>query len=84
MYIGTYTDFEINDSTDPKKYTWAQFKGDQGVQGPKGESGKPSYTWMKYASMPNGEDMSDSPDTVPWIDTDGNTICDTDRKSNLS
>ena len=77
VYIGTYTDFEINDSTDPKKYTWAQFKGDQGVQGPKGESGKPSYTWMKYASMPNGEDMSDSPDTVPWIDTDGNTICDT-------
>lgn len=77
VYIGTYTDFEINDSTDPKRYTWAQFKGDQGVQGPKGESGKPSYTWMKYASMPNGEDMSDSPDTVPWIDTDGNTICDT-------
>ena len=77
VYIGTYTDFEINDSTDPEKYTWAQFKGDQGVQGPKGESGKPSYTWMKYASMPNGEDMSDSPDTVPWIDTDGNTICDT-------
>lgn len=77
VYIGTYTDFEINDSTDPKKYTWAQFKGDQGVQGLKGEDGKPSYTWIKYASMPNGEDMSDSPDSVPWIDTDGNTICDT-------
>ena len=77
VYIGTYTDFEINDSTDPEKYTWAQFKGDQGVQGPKGENGKPSYTWIKYASMPNGEDMSDGPDSVPWIDTDGNTICDT-------
>ena len=77
VYIGTYTDFEINDSTDPEKYTWAQFKGDQGVQGPKGENGKPSYTWIKYASTPNGEDMSDSPDSVPWIDTDGNTICDT-------
>jgi hypothetical protein len=77
VYIGTYTDFEINDSTDPKKYTWAQFKGDQGVQGLKGEDGKPSYTWIKYASMPNSEDMSDNPDSVPWIDTDGNTICDT-------
>ena len=77
VYIGTYTDFEINDSTDPEKYTWAQFKGDQGAQGLKGEDGKPSYTWIKYASMPNGEDMSDSPDNVPWIDTDGNTICDT-------
>lgn len=77
VYIGTYTDFEINDSTDPEKYTWAQFKGDQGAQGLKGEDGKPSYTWIKYASMPNGEDMSDSPDNVPWIDTDENTICDT-------
>ncbi len=70
-YIGTYTDYEINDSTDPNKYTWAQFRGDQGV------AGKNGYTWIKYASMPNGEDMSDDPDTVPWIDTDGNTICDT-------
>lgn len=70
-YIGTYTDYEINDSADPNKYTWAQFKGDTG------QPGKNGYTWIKYASMPNGEDMSDSPDTVPWIDTDGNTICDT-------
>nr|DAE52611.1 MAG TPA: tail protein [Caudoviricetes sp.] len=70
-YIGTYTDYEINDSTDPNKYTWAQFRGDQGV------AGKNGYTWIKYASLPNGEDMSDDPDTVPWIDTDGNTICDT-------
>ena len=70
-YIGTYTDYEINDSTDPNKYTWAQFRGDQGV------AGKNGYTWIKYAAMPNGEDMSDDPDTVPWIDTDGNTICDT-------
>lgn len=70
-YIGTYTDYEINDSNDPSKYTWAQFKGDTG------QPGKNGYTWIKYASMPNGEDMSDNPDTVPWIDTDGNTICDT-------
>ncbi len=70
-YIGTYTDYEINDSNDPSKYTWAQFKGDAG------QPGKNGYTWIKYASMPNGEDMSDNPDTVPWIDTDGNTICDT-------
>lgn len=70
-YIGTYTDYEINDSTDPSKYTWAQFKGDTG------QPGKNGYTWIKYASMPNGEDMSDDPDTVPWIDTDGNVICDT-------
>lgn len=71
IYIGTYTDYLQDDSTDPAAYTWAKFRGDDG------QSGKNGYTWIKYASMPNGEDMSDNPDTVPWIDTDGNTICDT-------
>ena len=71
IYIGTYTDYLQDDSTDPAAYTWAKFRGDNG------QPGKNGYTWIKYASMPNGEDMSDSPDTVPWIDTDGNTICDT-------
>lgn len=70
-YIGQYTDFLQDDSTDYTKYSWTLIKGADG------EDGKPSYTWIKYASMPNGEDMSDNPDTVPWIDTDGNTICDT-------
>ena len=70
-YIGQYTDFLPDDSTDYTKYSWTLIKGADG------EDGKPSYTWIKYASMPNGEDMSDSPDSVPWIDTDGNTICDT-------
>lgn len=71
IYIGTYTDYLQDDSTDPASYTWAKFRGDDG------QPGKNGYTWIKYASMPNGEDMSDNPDTVPWIDTDGNTICDT-------
>lgn len=29
-YIGTYTDFERADSTDPKKYTWMLVKGEKG------------------------------------------------------
>lgn len=29
-----------------------------------GKNGKQLYTWRKYASMPDGSDMSDSPDTV--------------------
>lgn len=32
-YIGTYTDFSGVDSTDPSKYTWAKFEGDQGNAG---------------------------------------------------
>lgn len=32
-YIGTYTDFSGVDSTDPSKYTWAKFEGEQGTAG---------------------------------------------------
>ena len=75
-YIGTYTDFSGVDSTDPAKYTWAKFEGDQGAQGPKGADGKSSYTWMKYATRPDGLDMSDSPDYVPLLDSAGSPILD--------
>lgn len=75
-YIGTYTDFSGVDSTDPAKYTWAKFEGDQGVQGPKGADGKSSYTWMKYATRPDGLDMSDNPDYVPLLDSAGSPILD--------
>ena len=40
LYIGTYTDFTKEDSTDPKKYTWQLVKGNTGPKGPKGEPGK--------------------------------------------
>lgn len=75
-YIGTYTDFSGVDSTDPSKYTWAKFEGDQGAQGPKGADGKSSYTWMKYATRPDGLDMSDNPDYVPLLDSAGGPILD--------
>lgn len=75
-YIGTYTDFSGVDSTDPSKYTWAKFEGDQGAQGPKGADGKSSYTWMKYATRPDGLDMSDNPDYVPLLDSASSLILD--------
>ena len=75
-YIGTYTDFSGVDSTDPTKYTWAKFEGDQGAQGPKGADGKSSYTWMKYATRPDGLDISDNPDYVPLLDSTGSPILD--------
>lgn len=52
-YMGTYTDFEKADSTDPAKYKWSLIKGAdgvngapgpqgvQGLQGPKGDQGIP-------------------------------------------
>ena len=75
-YIGTYSDFNGTPSTNPSDYTWAKFKGDQGVQGEKGEDGKSSYTWMRYATRPDGSDMSDSPDYVKLLDSAGNPILD--------
>lgn len=56
-YIGTYVDFEENDSTDPTKYTWARFEGIQGEQGIPGVGvdGKTSYLHIAYANSADGK-----------------------------
>ena len=38
-YIGQYTDFTSDDSTDPSKYKWTLIKGPQGIQGNTGPTG---------------------------------------------
>jgi hypothetical protein len=43
-YIGQYTDFNVNDSTDRTKYSWTLIKGDQGNTGPSGAQGTPGNT----------------------------------------
>ena len=48
-YIGTYTDFSGVDSTDPSKYTWAKFEGDQGADG------KTPYFHIAYANSADGK-----------------------------
>lgn len=56
-YIGTYTDFSGVDSTDPSKYTWAKFEGDQGAQGvpgTPGADGKTPYFHIAYANSADG------------------------------
>lgn len=56
-YIGTYTDFSGVDSTDPSKYTWAKFEGDQGAQGvpgTPGTNGKTPYFHIAYANSADG------------------------------
>lgn len=40
LYIGQYTDFTQNDSTDPTKYSWTKIKGETGAQGATGAAGK--------------------------------------------
>lgn len=41
-----------------------------------GKNGKQLYTWRKYASMPDGSDMSDSPDCVKLLDSAESPILD--------
>lgn len=40
LFIGQYTDFSPDDSTDPSKYKWTLIKGATGPQGPQGEKGE--------------------------------------------
>lgn len=57
-YIGTYADFIQEDSTDPTKYTWAQFAGDpgkDGIPGKNGEDGQTSYLHIAYANSADGK-----------------------------
>lgn len=60
-YIGTYTDYTLEDSTDPTKYTWRKFQGDDGedgadgVPGNDGADGETSYLHMAYATSADGK-----------------------------
>lgn len=40
QYIGTYSDFEITDSTDYRRYKWMKIKGENGANGRDGVDGK--------------------------------------------
>ncbi|VPE59043.1 putative antireceptor [Streptococcus pneumoniae] len=54
LYIGIYTDFEPNDSTDPKKYKWAKVKGEKGEKGDKGEPGQRGLQGLQGARGEQG------------------------------
>ena len=44
LYIGQYTDFTPNDSTNPASYSWTKIKGEQGPQGIQGIQGNTGPT----------------------------------------
>ena len=46
LYIGTYSDFEVADSTDYRRYKWVKIKGENGRDGNNGRDGRDgdSYT----------------------------------------
>lgn len=51
-YIGTYVNYDPNDSADSTVYTWSRFEGEQGEQGipgTNGTDGKTYYLHIKYS-----------------------------------
>lgn len=60
LYIGTYSDFEVTDSTDYRRYKWVKIKGENGRNGNNGRDGVSSYIYRKYSDNANGSPMSDN------------------------
>lgn len=60
LYIGQYTDYVEEPSTDPSDYAWTRIKGENG------NDGVSLYTWIKYADTPT-TGMSDSPDGKQYM-----------------
>ncbi len=78
-YMGTYTDFIPQDSSDKTKYIWVKIKGEQGpqglqglqgpqgnqgIQGPVGTDGLSSYTHIAYANNATGTSGFSTTDSV--------------------
>jgi|GEM_PF-537638 len=65
LYIGQYTDFLIDDSTDPSKYNWTLIKGDTGAQGDKGDKGLQGMIvrtseWAEGVAYHNDDALTDA------------------------
>lgn len=70
-YVGMYVDFEVMDSTDPKKYAWSKIKGadgSDGIPGKPGVNGKTPYLHIAYANSADGtKDFSVSDSNREYI-----------------
>ena len=78
MFIGQYTDFSPNDSTDPSKYKWTLIKGatgpqgDTGPRGPQGIQGADGRNAMYITvSGTNYDTLADLSSTVSYIIING-------------
>ena len=63
LYIGTYSDFELADSNDYRRYKWVKIKGEDGNNG---RDGVNSYIHRKYSDNSSGYNMSDN-STLKYI-----------------
>ena len=76
MFIGQYTDFISDDSTDPSKYKWTLIKGATGAtgpQGPQGEKGDKGATGADGAGF-GWNLLLNSGDLTKWMCENGVTV----------
>ena len=54
-YIGTYSDFELADSNDYRRYKWVKIKGENGRDGRDGQDGKSiNINWLPNSNFSSG------------------------------
>jgi len=67
LYMGlAYNKTSSTESNDPADYTWTRFRGEDGtdgVQGPPGEDGQTTYTWIAYSDNADGSGMYQVPNS---------------------
>jgi hypothetical protein len=80
-YIGTCTDYNLNDPTTVASYTWAKIKGEQGIQGAKGDKGEQGAKGETGATGPQGAKGNDGVSPAVSISKSGTvtTITITDK-----
>lgn len=68
-YLWTKTVTTYNTGSPTTAYAVARHgvTGSQGVQGPPGPDGQPTYTWIKYGTSPTGGTISDDPAGKTYI-----------------
>ena len=71
IYIGfAYNKDTDDESSDPHDYVWSLIRGDQGeegLQGPPGADGKPTFTGIKYGDDKFGTNLSNDPTGKSYI-----------------
>lgn len=80
IYMGAYTDSNAAPSTDYKKYTWALFKGKDGLNGERGlpgPAGTNTFTHVAWAESITGLNMNQNPSPTRkylgmYVDTNQN------------
>ncbi|TQV76677.1 collagen-like protein [Aliikangiella marina] len=55
------------ESNNPNDYNWQKVEGEQGIQGPPGANGDPTYMWVKYADSITGAGLTDDPTGKSYI-----------------